>query len=145
MLQKGSGVVWFLRLYYRYMYLDGSFFCSNMGWKCLSRHQGYGSCVCVFVCYHTSCYIPHFYVENRVIGGNFQIFKMWLLLRMLCSIVLASFADHRGLPRSLMSSRCFLSTRRVCTVSDSFYNTINSSLIMAHSQISFLAFCVCLC
>ena len=38
----------------------------------------------------------------------------------------------------------FLSTERVHTVGDSFYNTINSSLIMADLQISFLAFCMCL-
>ena len=33
-------------------------------------YEGYGNrrvCVCVCVCYHTICYIPHLYVENKVL------------------------------------------------------------------------------
>ena len=26
--------------------------------------------MCVFVCYHASCYIPNFYVENKVSKGS---------------------------------------------------------------------------
>ena len=41
----------------------------------------------------------------RILYGVFQIFNVWLLLKMLCFKVLASFADHRSLPCSLTSSR----------------------------------------
>ena len=53
---------------------------ANLLWKKLGKHEGYGSrfvcvcvcvCVCVhvcvYVCYHASCYIPHLYVENKVL------------------------------------------------------------------------------
>ena len=59
-------------------------------------------CVCVSVCYRNSCYIPCLYVEDKVPLG-FCI--VWLLLKMLCSKVLATFADHLCLLCFLTSSR----------------------------------------
>ena len=44
------------------------------------------------------------YVKNKVvILWYFQVFVMWLSLKILCLRVLASFAGHRRLSRSLAS------------------------------------------
>ena len=74
------------------------------------RHmrEGYGShsvCVCLSV---TMLAATHLVFTSkvrclRVPYGIFQICNVWLLLKMLCSKVLASFADHCSLPCSLMS------------------------------------------
>ena len=41
---------------------------------------------------------------HRIVYGVFKVFVMWLLLKTLCSKVLASFADHDCLSYFLMSS-----------------------------------------
>ena len=60
-----------------------------------------GACVrgtvvilCVCMCCHASCYMPVLYVETRVPLGFYGIFKIWIMLKTLCSNVLATFADH---------------------------------------------------
>ena len=61
---------------------------------------------------------------------------MWCLLIMLHSKVLVSFANRHWVPDELPMDGTdrdgFFSTRRVCTVSNSTYNTTDSSLIIAH-------------
>ena len=99
-------------------------------------HKGYGSrslCVCAYLVYTLKVRC------HRVLYGVFKVFIVWLSLKMLCSKVLVSFADHH-LPPSLRDnlsmdkrdSNGFFSTRRVCTVSDSSYNMADSSLVIAH-------------
>ena len=116
-------------------------------------HEGYGSCSV----YLSVCLLPrqllHVYLVYtsktrccRVLYGVFKVFTFWLSLKALtvCSFkVLVSFTGHHCLHRSLMSSRRAKETasRRVCTVSDSSCNTTDSSLIIAHWQITFLACC----
>ena len=59
--------------------------------------EGYGNCFMrVCVCYHASCYIPGLYVEIKVPLSFLCRFLhiMWISLKMLCSEVLAIFADH---------------------------------------------------
>ena len=72
-------------------------------------HEGVVVSLCVYVfVYHASCYMPHFASKIRCLrffNGVFQICNVWLLLRVLCSKVLVSFADHCGLPHSLTSSQ----------------------------------------
>ena len=67
---------------------------------------------------------------------------MWILLKTLCSKVLATFADHHGLVRFLIDKRGsngFISRVVVCSSSDSSYNLTDSSLISVGYQLSFLA------
>ena len=61
-------------------------------------------CVCMhmsaFSYCHEICYMLHLYMyieENRcrwILYGIFNVFVMWLSLKMLCSKVLVSFASH---------------------------------------------------
>ena len=71
--------------------------------------KGYSSqSVCVFVTTLAITYLFFFTSKTmclRVLYGVFQICNMWLLLKMLCSKVLASFTDHCGLPCPLTSSQ----------------------------------------
>ena len=66
-------------------------------------------CLCVYLSVTTLAATYLIYTSKircpRVLYGIFQIFNVWLLLKMLCFKVLASFADHHSLPRSLMSTR----------------------------------------
>ena len=58
--------------------------------------------VYVSVCYYASYYVPHLCRKcHRVL---YDVFVLWLLLKTLCSKVLASFADYDCLSRFLMSS-----------------------------------------
>ena len=68
-------------------------------------------CVCVYVCYHASCYVPGLYIAIKVPLGFLWHFKgtsyiciVLILLKTLRSKVLATFSDHHGLLRLLMSS-----------------------------------------
>ena len=62
---------------------------------------------------------------------------MWISLKMLCSKVPVTFADHLCHPRFLTSSQImhkrdsdgFFTRRLVCKTSDSSYNLIDSSLV----------------
>ena len=53
--------------------------------------EGYGSrfvCVCVSVCYRTSCYIPRLYVQlrhHRVPCRLLKLCIVWISLKILCS------------------------------------------------------------
>ena len=49
--------------------LSHSLFSSSLVINPRCMREGYGSqsvCVCVFVCYHANCYIPHFCVDSKV-------------------------------------------------------------------------------
>ena len=53
----------------------------------------------------TTCLVYTLKIWCRmVLYGVFKIFVVWLLLKMLCSKVLESFADHNHLSHFLMSS-----------------------------------------
>ena len=71
--------------------------------------KGYGThSVDVSVCYHKICCLPRFYVENNISQGSswcFLGFVVWLSLKTLRSRVMASFAGHCCLSRSLMNFR----------------------------------------
>ena len=86
-------------------------------------------------------------VFYRVLCG---IFKVLPSLKMLCSRVLASFAGHRRLPRSLASFRWTNETAMASFQLRKYVVTLvinpvttGSLLIVAHWQISFLAICAC--
>ena len=71
--------------------------------------KGYDSqsvCVCLSVTTLAAIYLVFTSKIRclRVLYGVFQICNVWLLLRILCLKVLASSADHSGLPRFLTSS-----------------------------------------
>ena len=70
-------------------------------------HESYGSlfvCVCVCVCYHASSATYLVYtLKTRCLQTSYGVLKIcivWILLKTLCSKVLATFADH--LPSSLL-------------------------------------------
>ena len=99
-------------------------------------------CMCVYMYLSVTkiianCYIPRLYVKNEVSWDSLWCFPG--LLKMLCSIVWChNFADHYQLPFSLPNefsmdkrdSSGFLSAH---TLSDSSYNIIDQSLIIAHT------------
>ena len=66
-------------------------------------------CVCLSVCLSIAAKSAAYLVFTlqtkfyRVLYGVFNVFTVWLSLKTLCSRVLASFAGHRCLPRSLAS------------------------------------------
>ena len=77
--------------------------------------EGYGShsvcvCVCLSVCLSVTTKSATYLVCtsklqcHRVLCGVFKVFVVWLLLKTLCSEVLASFAEHNCHSRFLMSS-----------------------------------------
>ena len=72
--------------------------------------EDYGSCyVCQGVCYQSSCCIPHFWVETEVsLGFSLRFLQMKCVdfLKMFCSKVMVTFADHLGLLHFLTDSRC---------------------------------------
>ena len=65
-------------------------------------------CVCVYLSIKTLATVYLVYTSKircqRVLYGVVKVFVMWLLLKTLCSKVLASFADHDRLSCFLMSS-----------------------------------------
>ena len=84
---------------------------------CLCGYLCVCVCVCVCVCYHASCYIPRLYIENKVLLGFLWRFQDMDSLKMLCSKVLATFADQLCLLRFLMDKRDsngFFSRRLAC-------------------------------
>ena len=68
-------------------------------------------CVCVSVCLSVTTKSAAYLVFTsqtkfyRVLYGVINVFTVWLSLKTLHSIVLASFAGHRCLPRSLANFR----------------------------------------
>ena len=68
-------------------------------------------CVCVSVCQSVTTKSAAYLVSTsqtkfyRVLYGVFNVFAVWLFLKTLCSRVIASFAGHRFLPRSLANFR----------------------------------------
>ena len=86
----------------------------------------------------------------RVLYGVFNIFTVWLYLKTLRSRVMASFAGHRFLPRSLANFRRPNETAMASFQLEKYYmvsyrsnNTTGSSLIVLHWQRSFLAISAC--
>ena len=76
---------------------------------------------------------------RRVLYGVFKVLVVWLSLKTLRSRVLASFADHRRLPRSSTTSRWTKETEmasfqhKECAISsDSSHSTTDSSLNRAN-------------
>ena len=70
-------------------------------------HEGCGSCsVCECMCVSVSALAATylFYMLKTICHhGSFEICIVWILLKMLCSKILATFADHRCLLRFLLS------------------------------------------
>ena len=92
-------------------------------------------CVCVSVTMLAATYL--FYMLKTRLFGSFKIYIVWILLKMLCLKVLATFADHRCLLRFVSSSRStrddyFISI--LCRSSDSAYNSTDSSLVTVGYQ-----------
>ena len=122
--------------------------------------RGYSSCsvcvcVCVCVCLCVTTKSAAYLIFTspakfyRVLYGVFNVFTVWLSLKMLRSRVLAPFSGHCRLPCSLAS---FQRTNE--TVMASFQlkkymvgyrsnNTTGSSLIVVHWQRSFLVISAC--
>ena len=78
---------------------------------------------CVSVCYHTSCYIPRSYVArcHQASRGDFNKLIGWIFLKLLCSIVVAIFAD---IDEFLMYNR--FSAIVVCRSSNTSYNSTDT-------------------
>ena len=95
---KGYGMYWYMSRINFYSLINPQRMC-----------EGYGG-QSVYVCLSVTTLAATYLVLTskirclRVLYGILQICNMWLLLRMLCSKFLASFADHCSLPHSLTSS-----------------------------------------
>ena len=73
-------------------------------------------CVCVSVCYQASCYIPCLQVQTAVLYHSLwrskrMYYIVWILLKTLCSPVLAPFADGKLLDFSLSGTHCSIYTK----------------------------------
>ena len=108
----------------------------------------------MFVYYHASCYVPCFYIENEASKGSLQCFPDFQRVAFPENALFkssgvicwpprpSSLTDELSMDKR--ASNGFLLMRRVHILSDRFYYPTDLSLLMAHWQISFLAFCVCL-
>ena len=132
---------------------QGCVYVSVINPRCMLRRVTVVVCVCVCKCLSVTMLAATYLVFTskmrrlRVLYGVFPIFNLWILLKMLCSKVLVSFTDATAFltpRRALNRQKSQQRLRRVRIISNRFYYPTDSSLIMAHWQISFLAFCVCL-
>ena len=75
----------------------------------LVNHRGMcNGILCVWICFHASCYIPSLYVANNVsLGSIFKVCIVWITL---WSKVLVIFADHHSLLCFLTSSQSIKET-----------------------------------
>jgi hypothetical protein len=116
--------------------------------------KGYCSrfvCVCVCVYYRATCYRRCFYVSNAVLYGSLPRLDCMYYVDLAENTPFeSSGVICRSPPLSLLldellmnkrDSNGFFSTRRVSMARDRFNKTTGSSLIVAHWQISFLAYC----
>ena len=97
----------------------------------------------VSICYHKISYLPALFMSKTRCCRILDSVLSWVSLKMLCSIILVSFAGHRHLPHSLQNFRwtrdsngLFSNSKGTCMVSDRSNEMTGSSLIMAHWHIS---------